>query len=154
MVGAAWLLPFLIVGFACEQRTPTTPTSGTAPIIQMPEADPLPLTFTMTRCGRFRAGTYASLACSIVIEPGTKPGSTGIRVLADLRSLGGRNGWEIGRCVACGGPEFDLDLHVPADLSSGPKVIPLTASDDQGRTASGSATIEVLPAAAGVARQR
>jgi hypothetical protein len=113
--------------------------------IQLPEVLNRPLGFEGVTCFKMRAGTGGD-ACYIVIQLGTTPGSTGVRVFADLSSLGKSNHLQIGQCRGCGQPEFDLSMAIPADLPPGVYRLTFTVLDDQGRTASTSATIEIVPA--------
>jgi hypothetical protein len=95
-------------------------------------------------CSKVRAGTYEPWACFIEVQPASQPASTGIRLVADLSAFG-RSPLDVPRCFLCGGVRgFEFDLHIPADMSPGPKSIPLTIYDGQGRTGRGTAVIVVL----------
>lgn len=112
---------------------------------QAPEPDPV-LGIKRGDCATQRVGTYAPWGCFAVVQPAAHPESTGLRLFADLRVVGGRPNSELPHCIGCGGGPwaFEWDLHLPADLAPGRKSIPLTVYDAQGRTGRGFATILVL----------
>jgi hypothetical protein len=96
----------------------------------------LSLSFASATCGSIQAGGPTKLSlCDFVLAPGTNPASDNVRVFADLRPVGGRDGVQLLKEIGTGGLEFSLDLSVPAGVSPGVKVIPVTAYDGQGRTA-------------------
>jgi hypothetical protein len=129
----------LVVHTPAGSKYSSVPVSQTSRVV-------LPLTFTSATCGSIQAGGPSKPSlCYFVLAPGTNPASTNVRVFADLRPVGGRDGVQLLKEMGTGGLEFSLDLSVPASVSPGGKVIPLTAYDGQGRTATESATLTVLP---------
>jgi hypothetical protein len=94
-------------------------------------------------CSTVKAGTYAPLACVASV---TTPGNyLGLKVVADLRAFGLSEAWGLPACGPCGFPyPYDLDLHVPADMPAGKVPIAFTASDDQGRTATTTANLQIV----------
>jgi hypothetical protein len=113
---------------------------------QAPEPDPV-LRIKSGGCGTVKVGTYAEYACFILVQPVTQPADTQVGLLADLTAVGGRPNVGAPRCIGCGlGPwAFEIvDLRVPAGLTPGRKIIPLTIYDNYGRTGRGSVTIMVV----------
>ena len=99
------------------------------------------------RCfGPFQVASYAPLACVVSVEDGTNPSSTDLQAFADLRAFGSLAEFALVRCPACGAPRvFDLDLHVPADMTPGTKTFTVWATDAQGRRGQATATLEIVP---------
>jgi hypothetical protein len=120
------------------------PSPASVTIVQTPYSSVLRIGSVW--CGPFNAGTYAPLACAVWVNtPADPPFSSGLRVTADLRAFGKSESWGVSRCPACGWPiQFDLDLHIPADMPAGTVAIPFTASDDQGRTAIATGNLTVV----------
>jgi hypothetical protein len=119
----------------------TTPTSPT------PVPAPAALGLSTNCLGPFHPGDDAALACFVFVQEATAPASTSIGAFADLRAFGGAAETAIARCPACGGPPwtFDLDVHVPADISTGVKTFPVWATDAEGRRTDATASIVIVP---------
>jgi hypothetical protein len=92
------------------------------------------------------AGGTALLTATVT--PGLAPNSTGLAVNADLTNLGGSatnamyDDGTNGDAVA-GDNVFSLIVPIPASLPGGNYTVPLTVTDDQSRSGSGSGTIQV-----------
>ncbi len=84
-----------------------------------------------------------STVLSAAITPGNNPPSTGIRVFADLQTLGGASNFELPRAF---GETYATTLTIGAGFTPGTYSIPLTATDAQGRSNSESASLTVLAA--------
>jgi hypothetical protein len=104
-----------------------------------------PVRIRTTCIGPVRAGDL--LTCFVAVDPGTNPASTELEAFVDGRQIGGGERFVIGRCPACGYPPatFDLGVRVPAQLSPGLKTLVFFATDKEGRTATITDTIEVIP---------
>ena len=90
-----------------------------------------------------KAGTYSSLACAVLV---TTNGTTtiGMKVTADLRAFGLSQTTSLVNCDGCGATEFDLDLHVPADMPVGTVPVSFTVADIGGRRATTTANLKVV----------
>ncbi|MCA1826283.1 MAG: PxKF domain-containing protein [Myxococcales bacterium] len=86
------------------------------------------------------AGDSTTLA--VTVSPGSHPDSTGIAVSADLSSIGGASSQSF---TGDGSGSFSFLTTVSATVAAGTKSIPVTASDDQSRTATGSISLTVTP---------
>jgi len=78
----------------------------------------------------------------LTVTPGTSPASTGITVTADLSSVGGSS-----TAAMNNGPSpnvFVLGQNVTSNTAPGPKAIPVTVRDRQGRTAIVTGNLTVL----------
>ena len=143
MIGAA----IALLG-SCGRAPAPSSTSQQVPIPTSPTPTPTPTPLGMsTKClGPFRPGDYSALACFLFVQDATGPTSTNISTFADLRMFGGPAELAIPKCPACGGPPwtFDLDVHVPADISPGVKTFPIWATDAQGRRTDTTASIEIV----------
>jgi hypothetical protein len=123
-----------------EGTIEATPVSNTLRIVQYRTA-----LLASSWCGQATAGAYAPLACAVwLTTPTDPPYSTGLNVVADLRAFGKSERWGVAKCYGCGVNEFDLDLHVPADMAAGGVPITFTASDAQGRTATTTASLQIV----------
>jgi hypothetical protein len=92
-------------------------------------------------CGTYKAGTYAPLACWVwVTTTGVVPA---LGVTADLTAFGLSAASGVGKCGYGCGPEWDLDLHIPADQAAGPTPITFTVSDTAGHTYKTTASLTV-----------
>lgn len=86
----------------------------------------------------------------VTTHPGSNPGSTGLRVAADLRAIGGGNAETLyddgthGDQVA-GDGVFSLQTQVTAETPEGALVLPATIADDQGRSGNAAIQLQVLP---------
>jgi hypothetical protein len=106
----------------------------------------LPLKVYSATCAALQAGGPSKLsACYVTLSPGQNPPGDNMTVVADLRPIGGRENAYMLKEMGTDGLGFSLDLRAPADISPGTKTILFKAVDGQGRTATGSATLEVLP---------
>ena len=131
---------------ACAQDS--SPVGPAPAVPRAASPDPVPAALGVaTRClGPFRAGAYVPLACFVLVEDGTSPPSTDTRAFADLRIFGGRAQSGIPSCPACGFPPrtFDLDLHIPTDMTPGVKTFTVWATDTEGRRGETTASFEVI----------
>jgi hypothetical protein len=145
---ASAVIAFASLAACARQTSPfaTSPSTGTALDPAQPTS-PATLLKVSSRCfGPFRAGTYQSLACVVLVEEGGNPQSTDLKAFADLSMFGRGDQVQLGRCPACGFPPrtFDLDLHVPADTTPGMKVFTVWATDAEGRRTEAAASFEVI----------
>jgi hypothetical protein len=100
-----------------------------------------------TRCfGPFRTGAYYGLACVAEVSDTNPPRIATYAVQADLRVFGAPAEVGFPRCPACGGPPwtFDIDLHVPADMTPGTKTFLVWVTDAEGRRAETTAAVEIV----------
>jgi hypothetical protein len=149
---------YLVAVFACVllatvigcQRTAGPVDSAVTAPTALPSPPPPPvgtLSVTPVCFGPFRPGSYAPLACVILVdaEPATRPLNSTPRAFVDLRVFGLAESWEVGKCVACGFPPvtFDMDLRIPAETPAGVKTFRVWATDAEGRSGMASATIEI-----------
>jgi hypothetical protein len=109
----------------------------------IPSAAATALTVTARCFGPFRPGSYYSLAC--VAEVSDTPSRT-YAVKADLRIFGGPAEFRFPQCPACGGPPwtFDIDLHIPADMTPGVRSFPVWVTDAEGRRAETTAAVDIV----------
>jgi hypothetical protein len=112
---------------------------------QTPTGEAGPFAFVVLRCGTIRPGESIVGLCEFILQPGTNPTSSDVRVIADMRAVGGSENRQLIRETGDPGLGYSVDLGVPADVPPGLKPIPLTAYDAQGRTTTATATIPVLP---------
>jgi hypothetical protein len=135
-----WLIPLLAASVSCGGAAqPASPTPAT-PSTTTPAPTPISIS---ARCfGPFHPGDIAPAACFVDVEGGASPS---VRAFADLRMFRGHAESELVECPACGPPpwEFDVDVHIPSDMSPGPKTFNVWATDAQGRRADTTATFEV-----------
>jgi predicted extracellular nuclease len=88
---------------------------------------------------------------TVTVTPGTNPPSTGIEVVADLTSIDGPAAQPFfddgtnGDATA-GDNVFTLLYTIPLAAAPGPKTLPATITDDQGRTGGASITLTVTAA--------
>ena len=81
---------------------------------------------------------------TVDVTPGTNPASTGLSVTADLSSIGGSASQQFfddgtnGGDVTAGDNVFTFAATVAPLATPGPKSLPFSVSDDQGRSGSGS----------------
>jgi hypothetical protein len=91
---------------------------------------------------------YYPLACIAEVYDDDKSG-LGLTVKADLHIFGGPADPPFGfpECPACGGQPwtFDIDLHIPADMTPGVKTFAVWVTNSvNGHRADTTATIEVV----------
>ena len=130
---------------SCGGTSSVSPASPD-PIVSRPSPDvSSPLKATANCWGPFRPGAYVPLACVVLVTPATGPTSTNVQAFADLSMFGSVYGtkWGLIDCPACGSPTFDMDVHIPDNMTPGPKTFPVWATDAQGRRADTTATFEV-----------
>lgn len=109
----------------------------------MPTPSETSLTVNARCLGPFAAGTYVPLACFVTIDATNAP-STNRQAFADLRIFGGAEKSGIVKCPACGLPTtFDLDIHIPKDMTPDVKTFAVWAKDDEGRTGTATASLEI-----------
>ncbi|MBY0308469.1 MAG: hypothetical protein K2Q09_06980 [Phycisphaerales bacterium] len=90
----------------------------------------------------------ASSTLSVTVNPAQSPTSTGIAVTANMTSLGGSATQALyddgthGDAVA-GDNVFSFQVSIPASVTPGSKSVSYSASDQQGRTGAGTASIVV-----------
>jgi hypothetical protein len=112
---------------------------------QTPTGEAKPFAFVLLRCGTIRPGESIVGLCQFILQPGTNPTSSDVKVIADMRAVGGSGDRQLVSGPGDSGLGFTVDVHVPADMPPGLKPIPLTTYDAQGRTATATATIQVPP---------
>jgi hypothetical protein len=106
----------------------------TVPVMQVASAEADNLGFAVARCHTVaRRGVTTPGACTITPRPGRNPGSTGIRVTADMRAFGRSETYGLVYVLVAG--EWDLDVPVPADFPAGTLPITFRITDAQGRSA-------------------
>jgi hypothetical protein len=128
--------------------TPNGSGSWTSQYVRQVSSIVLPLRIESANCGSVQAGGPTKIwACFVTLSAGQNPTSTSMKVIADLRAIGGRETSGMLAEMGTDGLGFSTDLSVPATVAPGPKTIPFTATDGQGRTALGSAILTVLPPA-------
>ena len=128
---------------ACQAHPPQAPSDPIADSAA-PPAVGAPLSISAACYGPFKPGDYAPLACTFTVTPATLPTSTDIAVFVDASMFGLGSSSRVGRCPACGGEIFDLDLHIPKDMAPGRKVLAVRATDTQGRSVNASAAFDVI----------
>ncbi|HEX9506118.1 MAG TPA: DNA/RNA non-specific endonuclease, partial [Acidimicrobiia bacterium] len=79
---------------------------------------------------------------TVSVTPGTNPPSTGIQVSADLSSIGGSSAQAF---ASGGGNTFTFQATVLPGTTAGPKTLPVTIPDAEGRTGATSINLTVLP---------
>ena len=84
-----------------------------------------------------------SALLSVAVTPGTNPDSTGLGVTGDLSAIGGSPTTSF---VDAGGNTFTFQTTVAAATIPGSKTLPITISDEQGRTGSTSIPLTVTDA--------
>lgn len=110
--------------------------SNTQAFIVRNSAKPLAATGTATPSS-MKAGETVLLI--VKVTPGSDPASTGLRVLADLTSIGGSAAQRLyddgtHGDVTPGDSSFSFRTSVSANTSNGTKTLPITIGDDQGRS--------------------
>jgi hypothetical protein len=121
-------------------------TGGTSTILvsgtgTLPLAEPAPFSAT-SGCFTCQAGTFVSWACWVVASVESREWE--LQVTADLRAFGLSQTRSVARCMGpCGQPEWDLDLHIPADMAAGPVSVPFTVSDAAGHAVVTTATMQI-----------
>jgi endonuclease G len=83
----------------------------------------------------------ASTLLTVYAASAQDPTSTGVMVTADLTAIGGSNS----QVFSGSGSTYTFNATVPANNSTGPKILPVTITDLQGRTGSTSIAVKVLP---------
>jgi hypothetical protein len=114
-------------------------------VTQTPTNEVRPLGFVELQCHAIRPGESIVGLCRFILQPGTNPTSSDVKLIADMRAVGGSENCQLLEEWKEPGLDFWVDVRVPADVPPGLKPIPLTAYDAQGRTATATATIPVLP---------
>jgi hypothetical protein len=138
---SCWVIPLLAASVSC--RGAAAPLAGPTPAPTTTVSVPTSITVS-TRCfGPFHPGDYVPLACVVEVVEGASPPSADLHAFADLRMFGGLAQSGIVECPACGGWIFDLDLHIPPDMSPGEKTFAVWATDAEGRRADTTATFQV-----------
>jgi hypothetical protein len=128
---------------SCANRPASSSSQPALPTSPGPTLSQLSVS---TKClGPFRPGDYAGLACVAFVSDTRQRAADTLDVRADLRIFGGHAEQALPKCPACGDPPtFDLDLHVPADITPGVKTFAVWVTDAQGR-ADTTATVEIVP---------
>jgi hypothetical protein len=118
--------------------TGTIPVSATG---TLPLAEPAPFAAT-SGCFTCQAGTLVPWACWVLVT--VESHGWDLQVTADLRAFGLSQTRSVGRCMGpCGQPEWDLDLHIPADMAAGPVSVPFAVSDAAGHVVVTTATMQI-----------
>jgi hypothetical protein len=99
--------------------------------------------FQQIFCGIRPSGT--SGFCWFYAEPSTNPASTDVTMVADMRALGGTENDALIREGSTLGLGFSIDFRPGSAAGPGIKAIPVTARDAQGRTATATALVSVMP---------
>ena len=99
--------------------------------------------FSQIFCGTRPSGT--SGFCWFYAEPATNPASTDVTMVADTRAVGGTENQALLREIGTLGLGFSMDFRPGSADGPGIKAIPVTARDAQGRTATATALISVMP---------
>ncbi len=81
-----------------------------------------------------------NVTLTVSVTPGANPNSSGITVTGDLSSIGGSSTQSFTSGV---GNTFTYVATVPANLAGGPKLLNFTVSDEQGRSAAASLTLNL-----------
>ena len=89
-----------------------------------------------------------AVVLTVIVVPGSNPASTGITVAADLSTIGGSGAqpfYDDGTNgdLAAGDHTFTFLATISPDSSDGAKPLPVTVTDDQGRTAATSIALTV-----------
>ena len=103
------------------------------------------LAFQALSCGTIRPGEKKVNLCYFEVWPAANPTSTQITLGVDKRPLGGSNYPSISPDLSTLGLGFSVDMGATPDVLPGLKAIPLTARDAQGRTATATALVSVMP---------
>lgn len=101
--------------------------------------------FARLSCGAIRPGESIVGLCYFEAVPATNPASSQIGLALDMRPLGGSDNVGLNPDMGTDGRGFFVDVRAGASVLPGLKAIPLTARDAQGRTATATATLSVLP---------
>jgi hypothetical protein len=101
--------------------------------------------FSNLHCDSIRPYELKIMSCWFFVAPGTNPTSSGIRMVGDMRAVGGTDNDPLVLETYTQGLGFITDFRLES-LSVGLKSIPLTARDAEGRTATATATFVVPPA--------
>ncbi len=110
----------------------------------------LPLEVTCNAAVPAAVGQGGNALISARVSPGTNPASTGITVTLDLSSIGGPSAQPMfddgsNGDVTAGDLVYSLDATVPASAPLGAASLPVNVADGQGRNASCSVGLNVLP---------
>ena len=129
------LMLILAASASCGGSVPPAPGGPTGPT-------PPPAAMLLTpRCLQpVHPGDTAYTACFVGVEGEY---SRPVSALADLRQFGGPAEARLVPCPACGATEFDMEVHVPADMPLGPQKVPVWAIDANGQRADATALIQV-----------
>ena len=101
--------------------------------------------FSQIFCQALRPGEVKPGLCWFFAEPSTNPASTDVTMVADMRALGGAEDNGLLRQSSTNGLGFSIDWRLSSTMVPGLKAIPVTARDAQGRTATATAIISVMP---------
>jgi hypothetical protein len=99
--------------------------------------------FSQIFCGTRPSGT--SGFCWFYAEPATNPASTDVTMVADMRAVGGPENAGLIREGSTLGLGFSTDFRPGSAAGPGIQAIPVTARDAQGRTATATAMVSVMP---------
>lgn len=103
------------------------------------------LAFEQVWCGTIRPGETKVALCHVYTAPATNPISSGVGLTLDIRSLGGSESFGLNPDIGTFGLGFLVDMGVAASVLPGLREIPMTVRDAQGRTASATMLLNVLP---------
>ena len=101
--------------------------------------------FSQIFCQGLRPGEVKPGLCWFFAEPSTNPTSTDVTMVADMRALGGPEALALLRESGTNGLGFSVDWRLSSTVVPGLKAIPVTVRDAQGRTATATFTLSVLP---------
>ena len=114
-------------------------------VLQTPVGMSPLLAFSNLSCGSLRPGERKTGLCYFDVAPGQNPTSSQIGLAVDLRALGWGDNYTLNPDMGTNGHGFFVDVRIAANVAPGLKAIPLTARDAQGRTATVTFTLSVLP---------
>ena len=102
--------------------------------------------FSNLHCDSIRPYELKIMSCWFFVVPATNPTSSSIRMVADMRAVGGTDNDPLVLETYTQGLGFIVDFRLESlSVSPGLKSIPLTARDAEGRTATATATFVVPP---------
>ena len=114
-------------------------------VLQTPAGISPVFAFAQLSCGALRPGESQTSLCYFEAAPATNPTSGPVSFVVDLRALGWGDNYRLGPDIGTSGLGVFVDVRVAESVVPGVKAIPLTARDAQGRTATATAMLSILP---------